>query len=95
MIHRVSWSDVEPPSRYLSDLPGQLHAGTVRLGEHFALLLDLERALAELNALDTAEPEHEPAPETDTPLHVLLVDDSTRCASYCAATSRARASWWT
>jgi len=31
----------------------------------------------ELNALDTSEPEHQPAPETDTPLHVLLVDDST------------------
>ncbi len=77
MIHRVSWSDVEPPSRYLSDMPGNCITGTVRLGEHFALLLDLERALAELNALDTSEPEVEPAPETDTPLRVLLVDDST------------------
>ena len=77
MIHRVSWSEVEPPSRYLSDLPGNCITGTVRLGEHFALLLDLERALAELNALDTSEPEVEPAPETDTPLRVLLVDDST------------------
>ncbi len=77
MIHRVSWSEVEPPSRYLSDMPGNCITGTVRLGEHFALLLDLERALAELNALDTSEPEVEPAPETDTPLRVLLVDDST------------------
>lgn len=77
MIHRVSWSDVEPPSRYLSDLPGNCITGTVRLGEHFALLLDLERALVELNALDTTEPEHVPAPALDSPLHVLLVDDST------------------
>jgi two-component system, chemotaxis family, chemotaxis protein CheV len=77
MIHRVSWSDVEPPSRYLSDMPGNCITGTVRLGEHFALLLDLERALVELNALDTKEPEHTPPPDTDTPLHVLLVDDST------------------
>jgi len=77
MIHRVSWSDVEPPSRYLSDLPGNCITGTVRLGEHFALLLDLERALVELNALDTSEPEHQPMPETGTPLHVLLGDDST------------------
>ncbi|MDP2847614.1 MAG: chemotaxis protein [Humidesulfovibrio sp.] len=77
MIHRVSWSDVEPPSRYLSDLPGNCITGTVRLGEHFALLLDLERALVELNALDTTEPEHAPVPATDSPLRVLLVDDST------------------
>jgi len=77
MIHRVSWSDVEPPSRYLSDLPGNCITGTVRLGDHFALLLDLERALVELNALDTTEPEHEAPQETDAPLRVLLVDDST------------------
>lgn len=77
MIHRVSWSDVEPPSRYLSDMPGNCITGTVRLGEHFALLLDLERALVELNALDTSEPESAPPPATDAPLRVLLVDDST------------------
>jgi len=77
MIHRVSWSDVEPPSRYLADLPGNCITGTVRLGDHFALLLDLERALVELNALDVSEPEQQEIPQTDSPLHVLLVDDST------------------
>jgi len=77
MIHRVSWSEVEPPSRYLSDLPGNCITGTVRLGEHFALLLDLERALVELNALDHSEPERAETPAEEVPLHVLLVDDST------------------
>jgi Chemotaxis signal transduction protein len=77
MIHRVSWSEVEPPSRYLSDLPGNCITGTVRLDDHFALLLDLERALVELNALDVKESEHVDVPEAETPLHVLLVDDST------------------
>ncbi|MDR3639719.1 MAG: chemotaxis protein [Humidesulfovibrio sp.] len=77
MIHRVSWSDVEPPSRYLADLPGNCITGTVRLDDHFALLLDLERALVELNALDVKESEHVAGPQTDMPLHVLLVDDST------------------
>lgn len=77
MIHRVSWSDVEPPSRYLADMPGNCITGTVRLGDHFALLLDLERALAELNALPDEEPESIPAPSLDDPMRVLLVDDST------------------
>lgn len=77
MIHRVSWSEVEPPSRYLADMPGNCITGTVRLGDHFALLLDLERALAELNALPAEEPEIIPAQSTDDPLRVLLVDDST------------------
>ena len=77
MIHRVSWSDVEPPSRYLSDMPGNCITGTVRLGEHFALLLDLERALVELNALDSSEPEQTAEADANVPLHVLLVDDST------------------
>jgi Chemotaxis signal transduction protein len=78
MIHRVSWSEVEPPSRYLSDMQGNCITGTVRLGDHFSLLLDLERALVELNALDmdVAEPVEE-APDPDAPMRVLLADDST------------------
>jgi two-component system, chemotaxis family, chemotaxis protein CheV len=77
MIHRVSWSEVDPPSRYLADLPGNCITGTVRLGDHFALLLDLERALVELNALDMTESEHVEVQAQETPLRVLLVDDST------------------
>jgi two-component system chemotaxis response regulator CheV len=78
MIHRVSWSEVEPPSRYLSDMPGNCITGTVQLGDHFALLLDLERALAEMGAVDTSLPEGEAAaPDPDKPLRILLVDDST------------------
>jgi two-component system chemotaxis response regulator CheV len=78
MIHRVSWSEVEPPSRYLSDMPGNCITGTVRLGDHFALLLDLERALAEMGAVDTSLPETaRTEPDPDRPLRILLVDDST------------------
>ncbi len=76
-IHRVTWAEVEPPSRYLAELPGNSITGTVRLGDHFALLLDLERALAELGAVNTDLPEHEDKPAPDEPYRVLLVDDST------------------
>lgn len=77
MIHRLSWSDVKSPSRYLSEMPGNCITGTVQLGDHFALLLDLERALVELNAVDTSLPEGQGAPAEAKPLHILLVDDST------------------
>ena len=77
MIHRVSWSEGEPPSLYLSDMPGNCITGTVRLDDHFALLLDLERALVELNALEMHEAEPMEPPAEEAPMHVLLVDDST------------------
>lgn len=76
-IHRVTWAEVEPPSRYLSEMPGNSITGTVRLGDHFALLLDLERALAELGAVNTDLPEPSDAPAPDEPFRVLLADDST------------------
>lgn len=77
MIHRVGWADVEPPSRVLADLPGNCITGTVQLGSHFALLLDLERALVELGAVTVDLPEHAVEKDPERPLRILLVDDST------------------
>lgn len=77
MIHRVGWADVEPPSRMLADLPGNCITGTVRLGEHFALLLDLERALVELGAVNVDLPEHAEEKDAEHPLRIILADDST------------------
>lgn len=77
MIHRVGWADVEPPSRMLAELPGNCITGTVRLGDHFALLLDLERALVELGAVNIDLPEHAVEKDPERPLRIMLVDDST------------------
>ncbi len=77
MIHRVGWADVEPPSRMLAELPGNCITGTVRLGDHFALLLDLERALVELGAVNIDLPEHAVEKDPECPLRIMLVDDST------------------
>lgn len=77
MIHRVGWADVEPPSRMLAELPGNCITGTVRLGGHFALLLDLERALVELGAVNVDLPEHTMQKDAERPLRIMLVDDST------------------
>ena len=77
MIHRVGWADVEPPSRMLANLPGNCITGTVRLGDHFALLLDLERALVELGAVNVELPDHAGENDPVRPLNIMLVDDST------------------
>jgi two-component system, chemotaxis family, chemotaxis protein CheV len=77
MIHRVGWADVEPPSRMLAELPGNCITGTVHLGDHFALLLDLERALVELGAVNVDLPDHAVEKDEERPLRILLVDDST------------------
>ena len=76
MIRRFSWGDVLPPSRFVSEMPTNCINGTVRIAERFTLLLDLERALSELNPDygDVPEQDGEPAGREYT---VLLVDDST------------------
>jgi two-component system chemotaxis response regulator CheV len=77
MIHRVGWADVEPPNRMLAEMPGNCITGTVQLGDHFALLLDLERALVELGAVSIDLPEHCVEKDPERPLRIILVDDST------------------
>jgi two-component system chemotaxis response regulator CheV len=48
-IHRVSWQDVSPPSKYIESIHGNCVNGMVRLEERFVLLLDFERILSELD----------------------------------------------
>lgn len=74
-IHRVSWSEVEPPSKSLSGLPQNCITGLVRIGENFVLLLDLEKVLAELDPASVGE---DVAVQDGAPLYrALIVDDST------------------
>ena len=48
-IHRVSWSDVESPSRYLADMESNCITGMIEIEGHFVLFVDLEKILAELD----------------------------------------------
>jgi len=48
-IHRVRWDEVEPPSRYMSDMESNCITALVKLEDHFVQILDLERLLAELD----------------------------------------------
>ncbi|MBU1247661.1 MAG: chemotaxis protein [Proteobacteria bacterium] len=51
-IHRLGWKDIEPPGRAISTLDESCITGTVRMGERFTLILDLELALAELGGVE-------------------------------------------
>lgn len=75
-IHRVTWKDVKPPNSYLSSMKNMCITSMVELEDHFALLLDLEKILTEL------DPEYgkEVTPETvfaQKQYRALVVDDST------------------
>jgi two-component system chemotaxis response regulator CheV len=58
-IHRMGWKDIEPPGRAISSLDQGCITGTVRMGDRFTLILDLELALAELGGVGTDESVHD------------------------------------
>ncbi len=75
-IHRVTWKDVKPPNSYLSSMKNMCITSMVELEDHFALLLDLEKILTEL------DPDYgkEVVPESvvgKREYNALVVDDST------------------
>ena len=75
-IHRVSWQDVESPSRYFASMDTNCITGTVKIKDRFVLMLDLEQVLADLdesgqtrvNLADVV---------SDERYHALIADDST------------------
>jgi two-component system chemotaxis response regulator CheV len=73
-IHRVSWADVESPSRYLANMKTNCITGMVEIDDHFVLFVDLESILADLDpdSMDHAETEVRAAGWT-----ALVADDST------------------
>ncbi len=48
-IHRLSWEQVEPPNRYVSEISGDCITGVVKLEDRIVFLLDLEKIVADLN----------------------------------------------
>lgn len=75
MIHRINWKDVQPPSLYVKNFVTNCITGTIEIGDHITLMLDLELALAELdtcNAMDEGE-----ITVADQRYRALIADDST------------------
>lgn len=76
-IHRVNWQDIQPPSKVMANMPGNCITGSIVLDDNFVLLLDLERALAELDESGTVEDDGEATAQGGEGRSVLLADDST------------------
>ncbi len=75
-IHRVSWSDVKPPSHYLTTMEENCITAMVEFEDHFVLLLDLEKILLELDPGMSRQDGVEPT-RAEISLKALIVDDST------------------
>ncbi|GAB6037049.1 chemotaxis protein [Fundidesulfovibrio butyratiphilus] len=80
-IHRLSWSQVEPPSGYVASFSGNSFTGVIKFDDRIVLLLDMEKIIWDLNPslAMREEPEVEAAKVISTPqraYRALVVDDS-------------------
>lgn len=80
-IHRLSWSEVEPPSGYVAQFAANNFTGVVKFPDHIVLLLDMEQIIWDLNPALAMKTEREreqaaiPEPERAA-FKTLVVDDS-------------------
>ncbi len=78
-IHRMTWSQVEPPGKYLQAFSHDSVTGVVRFEERIVFLLDMEQIIASMNPsldMDT-HAEKVPAESVEgAGFHVLIADDS-------------------
>jgi len=80
-IHRLSWSQVEPPSGYVASFSGNSFTGVIKFDDRIVLLLDMEKIIWDLNPnlAMREEPEMEASKVVSTPqraYRALVVDDS-------------------
>ncbi|OIN99130.1 MAG: chemotaxis protein CheV [Desulfovibrionaceae bacterium CG1_02_65_16] len=84
-IHRLSWTQVEPPGQHLNEYSGSSVTGVVRFEDRILLILDMEKILADLNpglamrieATAMAEIEETRKPVKKEHYRALIADDST------------------
>jgi len=82
-IHRLSWTQVEPPDAHLNEYSGNSVTGVVRFEDRILLILDMEKILADLNpGLAMKIEEHameeieEHKPQKKEHYKALIADDS-------------------
>lgn len=75
MIHRINWKNVQPPSHYVKNFASNCITGTIEIGDHITLMLDLELALSELDAGNTMDDSE--ITVADQQYRALIADDST------------------
>lgn len=79
-IHRISWEQVEAPSKQVSSLTANSITGVVKLEGRIVFLLDLEKIVADLNpGMDLTElPDASLVKKIETQqLKAIIADDST------------------
>ncbi|EPR42209.1 response regulator receiver modulated CheW protein [Desulfovibrio sp. X2] len=79
-IHRLSWTQIEPPDDNLVRYTGSSITGVVKFDDRIILILDMEKIIADLNPnltfrLDKSE-EAEEGRVAARPVRVLISDDS-------------------
>jgi len=79
-IHRLSWSEVEPPSGFVASFAANNFTGVVKFPDHIVLLLDMEQIIWDLNPALAMKTEREHAAMIPEPerfaYKTLVVDDS-------------------
>lgn len=78
-IHRMSWTQVEPPGRYLQYFSHDSVNGVVRFEDRIIFLLDMEQILSSMNpslSLETFAKQVEDDPQAGVGRKILLADDS-------------------
>lgn len=78
-IHRLSWSEIEPPSGFVSTFAANNFTGVVKFPDHIVLLLDMEQIIWDLNPALAMRTEREGAPvpaSGPSAYKVLVIDDS-------------------
>jgi two-component system chemotaxis response regulator CheV len=84
-IHRLSWTQVEPPGKHLNAYSGNSVTGVVRFEDRILLVLDMEKILADLNPglamkieeTALAEIKESKKPAKKEQFRALIADDST------------------
>jgi len=79
-IHRLSWSEIEPPSGYVTTFAANNFTGVIKFPDHIVLLLDMEQIIWDLNpalAMKTHREGKASIPEPDRSAYkTLIIDDS-------------------
>ncbi|MDL2315964.1 chemotaxis protein [Desulfovibrio sp. OttesenSCG-928-A18] len=76
-IHRMTWTQVEPPGKYLQSFSMDSVTGVVRFDNRIVFLLDMEQIIASMAPSVSMEALAEKAVSIDGQgFHVLIADDS-------------------
>jgi len=80
-IHRISWSQVEPPGQHVQNYSRDSITGVVRIDAHILFILDMEKIVASMDphhANNHFQADMVNVDATDAHnFHLLVVDDST------------------